>query len=255
MSTQRGKTTPASTGGSFAAHAGARSRVAAPDTSAVPFEYNGDRYDFEQVAPYFDDYARAVQDAIQSDGITRLNTDVMRGRVPAIAGPDENAALRVLRRSWHLDWQRRGLALAEANYDAYVALYDEITGSGNYPHSRAFKGRIPGLAGATDRSPDDGGTLEDHVIYHLREMRSRRIGEAQFAAFIAEGAEPINTVTGTEPFKKVMCHGFNFDGTGTKVYENVHLQAPTKPGDNMGIIAHGTDFPYDYTGGTVIGIR
>lgn len=230
-------------------------RASAPTPPATGFVFNGDRDDLEQVAPFFDDYADAVQYAAANDHITRLDADKMRGRIPAIAGPDEDAALRMLARAWHRDWERRGTALAAEHYDEFVAVYDEIVDGGDYPYNSLFQGRIPGLAGQTDKNPGVQGVMEDHVIYLMQGMRRIREMQTHVDAFIAEGAEPIETVTGTEPFRKVMSYGFYVGGTGMKVHENVRLQAPTSPGGPMGIIPKGGRAPIDYTAGTVLGLR
>lgn len=246
--TVRGKTTPASTGGSFRPHSGSKSRVSVDG----PFVFNGDKDDTDQVAAHFDDYADAVQRAAASDDSFRRHVEQMRGMIPGIAGPDEDDALRLLGKAWNAEWDRRGVALAEENYDDYKAVYDEMVAAGDYPYNDSFRGLIPGIANETDKRPGVYGTMQDHAIYVMQGMRSRKEMQAQVDAFIAEGAEPVDSVTGTEPFKKVMCYGFYTGGTGVKVYENVRLQAGSA---GFAVIAKGNRNPSEYTTGTVIGIR
>ena len=240
--TARGKTTPASTGGSFRPHSGTKSRV----TVDGPFVFNSNEHDTDQVAPYFDDYADAVQQAAADDPAFRRYQDQMRGRIPAIAGPDEDAALRLLGKAWNADWTHRGVALAEANYDAYKAVYDEMIAAGDYPYNDSFRGLIPGIAHETDKNPGVVGTMQDHAIYLMQQMRSRKEMQAQVDAFIAEGAKPIDTVTGPEQFAKLMHHRDVVGGAAITVYENVRLHPPTNGGNLLAVIPKGHRNPIDY---------
>lgn len=101
--------------------------------------------------------------------------------------------------------------------DGYMAVYNELTAAGQYPYNNSFKGRIPGLAGATDKD-------EDSAIYMLQTERDLRAMEAKLARYLADGWEPLTEQPAESvKVKGVVEYGFYVGGTGWREWTDPRI--------------------------------
>ncbi len=99
----------------------------------------------------------------------------------------------------------------------YSVVRAELVAAGEYPYDDSFKGRIPSLAGATDRD-------EDTAIYLLQTMHALDALAVRKADFLAGGGVSVETVNIGETVRgTVACYGFYVGGTGWREYEDARL--------------------------------
>ncbi len=98
----------------------------------------------------------------------------------------------------------------------------EILAAGAYPYNDSFKGKIPGLADIAEVS-------EDTAIYLLQNLHALALLDERVAGAIADGYEPIETLTGVERFAGVVHYGFCSGGTGWEQWHDARLLPETKP--------------------------
>lgn len=93
-------------------------------------------------------------------------------------------------------------------FDDFAQVHAEIVAAGHYPYNDSFKGRIPGLAGATEKD-------ESAAIYMLQTELSLREMEAKRDECLANGFEAIDRAP-EEPtkFACIVAYGFYVGGTG-----------------------------------------
>lgn len=92
-------------------------------------------------------------------------------------------------------------------FDDYMAVFDELAAAGKYPYDDSFKGRIPGLADATDKN-------ETTAIYLCQSERHLREQQAKVDALIAEGFEHIDSIDSVTRFAHVVSYGWCVGGIG-----------------------------------------
>ncbi len=89
----------------------------------------------------------------------------------------------------------------------FLTAHHDITRQGDYPYNTSFKGRIPGLANATSKN-------EDTAIYLLQTLKRLDEIRARVDAALAEGLQPLDSVTEPRRYARVVEYGFYMGGTG-----------------------------------------
>lgn len=89
----------------------------------------------------------------------------------------------------------------------FLTAYHDITRRGEYPYNTSFKGRIPGLANATNKN-------EDAAIYLLHTLKRLDEIKARVGAALGEGFQPLDSVTEPRRYARVVEYGFYMEGTG-----------------------------------------
>lgn len=99
----------------------------------------------------------------------------------------------------------------------YCAVLAELENAGQYPYNNSFKGRVPSLAGASDKD-------EDTAIYMLQSMHSRDDMDRKVAQFAADGGYDVEELDGSERRGTIAKYGFYVGGTGWEVLEDVRVK-------------------------------
>ena len=101
-------------------------------------------------------------------------------------------------------------------FDDYCTVRAEIEAAGKYTYNDSFKGRIPSLAGTSNKD-------EDTAIYMLQSMHSRDEMDRQVEEFTAGGGYDIEDVVG-EKRGTIAQYAFYVGGTGFKVLNDVRVK-------------------------------
>ncbi|MGW8431451.1 hypothetical protein ACWGJ9_10205 [Curtobacterium citreum] len=98
----------------------------------------------------------------------------------------------------------------------YENLRVELEDAGKYPYDASFKGKLPSLAGTTDKD-------ETTAIYMLQQMYSRDQMDREVRSFTAFGGRDVEKIVG-EQRGDLATYGFYVGGTGWSVIKDARVK-------------------------------
>lgn len=121
-------------------------------------------------------------------------------------------------------------------YPEYVAVRERLDAEGLYPYNGRFKGKIPSLAGSTDKN-------EDTAIYLLQVLHTRMLEHERESEFIASGGRPLEEFDFTSDAHlnkgrrgTLVQRGQYVGGTGYTVYEDTRVTVRHHRGSTVALI-------------------
>ena len=106
----------------------------------------------------------------------------------------------------------------------FLAVKRELTAAGKYPYNDSFKGKIPGLAGSTDKNEDTGIYLLQ-TLADLDDIRARAQAAIEAGAYRLAERLPAPAERGT-----LIRSGWYMGGTGWKEIASAQVKLDEQTG-------------------------